>query len=74
MTTSAYLALRDPTARAIALVRTLHCKPPTFKPEAPVSGHIACPKCKSRLNFRVTAQGQTYGRCVAADCIRWDFQ
>ena len=30
-----------------------------------------CPKCGSALNYRVTADGQTHGRCVAAACIKW---
>ena len=57
MTTASFAALVSPTARAIASVRNEHCQPPTFKPAA--------------LNYRVTADGQTHGRCVAAACIKW---
>lgn len=46
-------------------------QPPTFKPAALVGGRIDCPKCGSALNYRVTADGQTHGRCVAAACIKW---
>lgn len=74
MTTAAFSALAGPTARAIAAVREKHCQPPTYKPDAPVSGRIDCPKCGSRLNFTVTANGHTSGRCVAAACIRWSMQ
>ena len=74
MTAASFSALVGPTARAIAAMRNEHCQPPTFKPEAPVSDHIACPKCGSRLNYRVTEDGQTYGRCVAAACIKWSNQ
>lgn len=74
MTTAAFAALRGPTISAIAAVREQHCQPPTFRPRAPVSDHIRCPKCGSRLNFTVTAEGHTSGRCVAAACIRWSMQ
>lgn len=74
MTSAAFAALQGPTARAIASVREQHCQPPTYRPSAPVSAHINCPKCGSRLNYRVTAEGHTYGRCAAAACIRWDMQ
>lgn len=74
MTTARFSALAGPTARAIAAVRNQHCQPPTYRPSAPVSGHMACTKCRSRLNFTVTAEGHTSGRCVAAACIRWSMQ
>jgi hypothetical protein len=74
MTTAAFSALQGPTGHAIAAVRNTYCKPPTFRPTAPVDGHIDCPKCGSRLNFTVTAEGHTSGRCVAAACIRWSMQ
>lgn len=74
MTTAAFSALSGPTARAVAAVRELHCPEPTFKPTGPVSGHIACPRCGSRVNFTVAADGYTSGRCVAAACIRWSRQ
>lgn len=74
MTDDEFSALVGPTARAIAAVRKEHCKPPTYKPDALVDGHIACPKCGSRLNFRVTADGHTSGRCAAAACVKWSMQ
>lgn len=74
MTTAAFSALAGPTARAIASVRNTHCKPPTYRPSSPVSAHMNCPKCGSRLNFTVTADGHTSGRCVAAACVRWSMQ
>lgn len=58
----------------VAKVREQHCPPPTYRPSAPVSAHMTCPKCGSRLNFKVTAEGHTSGRCVAAACIRWSMQ
>lgn len=74
MTTATFYALVGPTASAIATVLNQHCTPPTYKPGALVGGHMACPNCGSRLNFRVTPDGQTYGRCVAVSCIRWSNQ
>lgn len=74
MTTAAFSALAGPIARAVAKVREQHCPPPTYRPSAPVSAHMNCPKCGSRLNFKVTADGHTSGRCVAAACIRWSMQ
>jgi len=74
MTTARFAALAGPTARAIAAVRSQHCQPPTYRPDEPVSAHMNCPKCGSRLNFTVSAEGHTSGRCVAAACIRWSMQ
>lgn len=74
MTTARFSALAGPTARAIASVRGAHCKPPTYRPSEPVAGHMSCPRCGSRLNFTVTAEGNTSGRCVAVACIRWSMQ
>lgn len=71
MTTASFSAMVGHTARAIAAGRNEHCQPPTFKPAALVGGRIDCPKCGSALNYRVTADGQTHGRCVAAACIKW---
>lgn len=74
MTTHRFSALTGPTTRAIAAVRSQHCQPPTYRPAEPVSGHMACLKCGSRLNFTVSADGHTSGRCVATACIRWSMQ
>lgn len=74
MTRASSAALYGPTSRAIAAVRREHCKPPAYKPDAPVSGHIDCPKCGGRLHFTVAADGYTSGRCPSAACIQWSGQ
>jgi len=74
MTTAAFSALAGPTARALAEVKNTHCRPPTYRPADALTGQIKCPKCGSRLNFSVSAEGVTSGRCVAGRCIRWSNQ
>lgn len=74
MTTATFNALMSPTIHAIAAVRNEHCKPPTYAPPEPVSGRMKCPRCNSALNFTVTSDGRTSGRCVAAACIKWSLQ
>lgn len=74
MTTARFSALAGPTSRAIATVRSAHCQPPAYRPAEPVASNMNCPKCGSRLNFTVTAEGNTSGRCVAVACIRWSMQ
>jgi hypothetical protein len=71
MTTQAFAARMGPTIKALAAVKTKHCAPPTYRPAGPVSGHMACPRCGSRLSYTVDADGLSSGRCVAAGCVRW---
>lgn len=74
MTTAAFTALAGPTARALAEIKNRYCAPPTYAPAESTEGHMACPRCKSRLNFTVQATGLTSGRCVAGSCVKWDLQ
>lgn len=74
MTTAAFTALAPHIGRALAEVKKTHCAPPTYRPANALTGHMKCPKCGSRLNFSVTAEGVTSGRCVAGRCVRWSNQ
>lgn len=74
MTTAHFARLVGPSAQALANVKRLHCTPPTYAPPVAVDGVMACPACQSRLTFTVDTAGRTSGRCVAANCIRWNNQ
>ena len=74
MTTPAFTALAPHFRKALAVVKNTHCAPPTHRPADALIGHMSCPKCGSRLNYSVSAEGVTSGRCVAARCIRWNNQ
>ena len=74
MTTSAFPALSPHIGRALAHVKNTHCAPPTYRPADALTGQMQCPRCSSRLNYSVSAEGITSGRCVAARCIRWSNQ
>lgn len=71
MTTATFSRLAGPTARAMAAVRTEHCRPPSYRPAAAVRGTMRC-HCGGILNFTVSPiDGRTSGRCSSAGCIRW---
>ena len=73
MTTQRTSALFGATARAIAEVRGLHCKPPEYRPVTPVRASIRCAKCGGLLTFTVSAiDGRTTGRCSSIGCITWN--
>lgn len=74
MTTAAFSARIGPTAQALAAIKNRYCAPPSYAPSEQVQSHMDCPRCKSRLNFTVLVSGQTSGRCVASDCLRWSMQ
>lgn len=71
MTTSHFAALVGPTARAMAHVRALHCRPPTFRPAETASGSMRCTKCGGTLRFKASVTGKTSGKCSSAGCINW---
>lgn len=74
MTTAAFRTLAKPTMQALAEVKRMHCAPPSYKPAEQVTGHMQCPRCRSRINFTVLTTGATSGRCVALGCISWSNQ
>lgn len=74
MTTATFNALAPHLRAALAQVKRTYCAPPAFAPAEKVSGHLECPRCKSRLNFTVLTSGLTSGRCTAAACISWSMQ
>lgn len=74
MTTSTFNALAPHIRNALAQVKRTYCAPPAFAPADKVTGHLECPRCKSRLNFTVLTSGLTSGRCTAAACISWSMQ
>jgi len=74
MTTAAFNRINPHVITALSAVKTQYCAPPHFAPAEPVSAQMTCPRCGSRLNFTVSVRGQSDGRCVTADCIRWACQ
>lgn len=74
MTTAAFNAMQKPLSQAITAVKKQYCSEPRYAPEAEVSSHMTCPRCKSRLNFTVLINGMTSGQCVASSCLRWNLQ
>lgn len=72
MTTPAWNAHVGPRARALNVIKQQHCDAQGIGPAAPVSGAIACTKCKGKIKFTVQARsGLTTGRCSTAGCLTW---
>lgn len=74
MTTATFNAMAPHIRTALTQVKRTYCAPPRFAPAEKVSGHLECPRCKSRLNFTVLTSGLTSGRCTAGSCISWSMQ
>ena len=74
MTTAAFSAQAPHIRAVLAQIKRTYCAPPTFAPAEKVTGHLECPRCKSRLNFTVLTSGVTSGRCTSGSCISWSMQ
>ncbi len=74
MTTEAFNRTAGPIARALYAVKSVHCAPPAFKPEADVQDTTpcTCKDCKGTIKFTVRASdGRTTGRCSSSGCLNW---
>lgn len=73
MTTARFNRLAGPQALALNAIKSVYCKPPTFKPAAPVAGTNPCTRkgCAGTIKFTVRASGGTSGRCSTAGCLDW---
>ena len=71
MTTARFNSLAGPIAQAVSQVRSQHCQPPTYSPQATVRSTMRCTKCGATLPYTVSATGKPSGRCSSAGCVRW---
>lgn len=59
------LAWRGKVAEAVGQVHQRHDR------AKDVTGRIACPHCRSPLQFTIQRDGHSRGQCLSAGCIRW---
>lgn len=59
-------------AQAVSHLRSQHCQPPSYSPQATVRSTMRCTKCGGTLPYLVSVTGKTSGRCSSAGCVRWN--